>query len=100
MSFGNTTPTKFGKNFGLFLKYWNYCSERGGQYTSLEVNILKSFIYDKLKELWLTNQWNVDELNWICYALDHNHSRLDPTNLLNNQFAYLYHAKNSYHLKE
>ena len=51
MSFGNTIPTKFGNIFGLFLKYWNYCSERRGQYTSLEVNILTSFIYDKLKEL-------------------------------------------------
>ena len=50
-------------------------------------------VYENLKEEWIKCKWDIDELNWICYALDHNYSMLDPSNSETDQIAYLDHAK-------
>ena len=40
------------------------------------------------------NKWDIEELKWICSALDNNYSMLDLRNFLNDEFANLDHAKN------
>ena len=55
MTLGGTQPIKLGKFFGLFLLYWNYCSQRGCRLNSLEFSLLTNTIYVKLREEWQKN---------------------------------------------
>ena len=91
MTLGGTQPMKFGKFFGLFSLYWNYCSQRGRQLNSLEVSLLTNTIYVKLREEWQENMCDIEELEWVCTALDNNYDLLDPSNFLNDELAYLDH---------
>ena len=45
------------------------------------------------------NGWDVEELKWICAALDNNYDILDPTYFTNCTFVYLDHIKTCYYLE-
>ena len=47
-----TQPMSFGKFFGNFQLYWNYCSQRGITLSNLEVFIKAFFIYASLRKKW------------------------------------------------
>ena len=98
MTLGGTQPMKFGKLFGLFSLYWNYCCQRGRRLNSLEVSLLTNTIYVKLREEWQKNMWDIEELDWACVALDNNYELLDPKNFLKYEFAYLDHVKICFYL--
>ena len=93
MTLRDTQPMEFGKFFGLFSLYWNYCSQRGRRLNSLEVSLLTNTIYVRLREEWQKNMWHIEELDWACAALDNNYHFLDPNNFLNDEFASLDHVK-------
>ena len=93
MTLRDTQPMEFGKFFGLFSLYWNYCSQRGRRLNSLEVSLLTNTIYVKLREEWQKNMWDIEELDWVCAVLDNNYDLLDPKNFLNDQFSYLDYIK-------
>ena len=90
--------TEFGKFFGLFSLYWNYCSQRGRRLNSLEVSLLTNGIYVNLGEEQQKNMWNIIELDWACAALDNNYDLLNPNNFLNDEFFYLDHVKTCFYL--
>lgn len=92
MTLGGTLPVGFGKCFGYFQKSCNYCRQREVHYSSLEVFVLTSIIFMKLEQEWKKDKWDIEELKWNCSALDNNYSMLDPSNFLNEHFAYLDHA--------
>ena len=45
------------------------------------------------------NGWDVEELKWICVALDHTYDILNPNYFTNCRFAYLDHIKTCYYLE-
>ena len=52
MAWIESEPVTFGKMFGLFQLYWNYCLQRGQQLNPFEVLILTNATYIKLKDEW------------------------------------------------
>ena len=98
MTLGGTQTMKFGKFFGLFSLYWNYCSQRGRWLNSLEVSLLTNTIYVKLREEWQKNMWTIEELDCACATLDNNYDLLDPNNFVKDEFAYLDHVKTCFYL--
>ena len=53
MTWTDTRPVTFGKIFGLFNLYWNYCLERERQeLNEIEFSTLTKFTYDKLAREW------------------------------------------------
>ena len=79
MTFTNTTPISFGSFFGLFYKYWDYASKRGTQYTAFEVLILTNVLCMDLRTKWENLNWNIEELNYICLAIDNNSEDFNPS---------------------
>ena len=49
MTLGGTQPMKFGRVFGSFSLYWDYCSQRGCWLNSLEVSLLKKYHLCKIE---------------------------------------------------
>ena len=90
---------KFGKFFPLFELYWDFCREREKGSNPTEILILTMTVYERLKKEWINHKWEIDELNWICHALDHNDSMCDPSNFETRQIAYLDHAKTCFYLE-
>ena len=89
MTWTETRPVTFGKFFGLFNLYWNYCLQRRRQ----------ELTYDKLASEWFKFTWDIQELNWICLALEDNDNNiLNPNNFQTDGFAYLDHQKTCYYL--
>ena len=70
MTFTKPNSVSFRKFFGLFYKYWDYLSKRGTQYTAFEVLMLTNAIYMDLRLKWENEKWDIEELNYICQALD------------------------------
>ena len=52
-----------------------------------------------MKKEWLSFKWYMDELDWICDALDEGSSMLNPYNFLNSPIAFIDHAKTCYLLE-
>lgn len=52
MTLGETQPVTFGKIFGYFALYWNYCRQLGVHYNNLEVFVLTKQLYEKLEIDW------------------------------------------------
>ena len=95
-TFTKTKPVSFGNLFGLFYKYWDYTSKRGTQYSALEVLLLTNVIYMDLRSKWEKQKWDIEELNYICLALDNNYEDFDPTFYTDCRYAYLDHIKTYY----
>ena len=45
---------------------------------------------------WLDNDWDVEELEFWCLAMDQMPDELDPNNFVNSQYSYLITLKNYY----
>ena len=99
MTLGETQPVTFGKFFGYFALYWNYCRQLGVRYNNLEVFVLTKQLYEKLEIDWKKNKWDIQELIWICYAIEQNYGMLNPANFLNDECAYVNLAKNYFYLE-
>ena len=95
-------PVTFGKIFGLFSLYWNYCLQRRRQeLNEIEFFTLAKCTYDKLASGWFKFKWDIQELNWICLAMEDNDNNiLNPNNFLTDCFAYLDHLKTCYYLNK
>ena len=100
MTFLKPNSASFGKFFGLFFKYWDYASKRGNRYTAFEVLMLTNVIYMDLRSKWENQNWDIEELNYICHALDNNCEDLDLHVLTDHQSAYLDHIKTWYYLEK
>lgn len=98
MTFGGNGPVSFGKFFEYFERYWYYCQQSGVRYNSLEVFLYTKNQYTRLREDWEKYTWDIEQLDQICYAIDNNHDMLDPSNFLNDEWAYVNHAKNCFYL--
>ena len=94
MTFTKPNSVSFGKFFSLFYKYWDYASKRETQYTAFEVLMLTNVIYMDLRIKWENEKQDIEELNYICHALDNNCEDLDPPFFTNHRSAYLDHIKN------
>ena len=101
MTWKEKQPVTFEKIFGFFNLYWNYgLQRRDQQINELEYFNLSKFFYDRLAIEWFKSKWNIEELNWICLAMDNNNDILNPNNFLNDKFAYLDHLKTCYYLNK
>ena len=56
--------------FQILFKYWDVCSKRHREYTSLQVEYLTSDFFQVLSSYWLKRKWNIEELKVICAAMD------------------------------
>ena len=83
MTLGSVQNVSFGKYFGYFQRYWNYCSERGNRYNDLEVFVKTSFVYGLLLKKWVENKWPTDKLKWICNKIYLKNSLFDPDVFIN-----------------
>ena len=52
-----------------------------------------------LRTEWEKLGWDMEELKWICSALDNNYEILDPNYFNDCKFAYLDHVKNCCYLE-
>ena len=96
MTVGNEQIVSFGKYFGYFQLYWNYCSQRGNHYNDFEVFVKTAFLYGLL---WIENKWSTDELKWIWNKIYLKNSLFDPDFFINDEFAYRNHVKNCYYMQ-
>ena len=99
MTVGNEQIVSFGKYFGYFQLYWNYCSQRGNRYNHFEVFVKTAFLFGLLLQKWIENKWSTDELKWICNKIYLKNSLFDPDFFINDKFAYLNHGKNCYFMR-
>ena len=99
MTLGSVQNVSFGKYFGYFQRYWNYCSQRGNRYNNLEVFVKTSFVYGLLLKKWVENKWPTDKLKWICNEIYLKNSLFDPDFFINDECAYLNHVKNCYYMR-
>ena len=97
MTWNMPPPVSFGKFFGLFQLYWNYCQRRG-ELNDLTIFLLTSQVFVELKKLWKANKWDVKELEEICNSIHYHNSAYDPSDFRNDQVAYVLHVKNCYYL--
>ena len=96
MTGNNTKPMSFGNSFIMFWKYWDYTSKRGTDYNAPKVVLLTNVLFMDLRTQWEKNNWDVEELKWVCAALDHNYDILNPNYFTICNFAYLDHIKTCY----
>ena len=88
--FKNSNSCNFRKKNYLFSKHWEIVNKRGAEYSGLEVTVATSFIFDILRAEWVKNGWDVEELKYLCLAMD------NPNNFIYCQAAYLDDLKNYY----
>ena len=96
LNFRNKNICNFKKIFYFFYKYWEIVDRRGVEYSGLQVTIATSFIFYVRRVEWIENSWDVEELKYLCLALDNSHADLNPNNFVCCQAAYLDEFKNYY----
>ena len=92
----NLSSCNFRKIFYFFHQYWEIVNKRGVEYSDLQVTIATSFIFDILRVEWKENGWDVEELKYVCLALDAFCDELNPNNFIYCQSAYLEQLENYY----
>ena len=92
----NSNSCNFKKIFYFFHQYQEEVTKRGVEYSGFQVTVATSFIFDILRIEWEENNWHVEELKYVCSALDAFCEELNPNNLIYCQSAYLDHLKNYY----
>ena len=65
--------TEINSLFQILFKYWDVCSKRYTEYTSLQVEFITADFYQILSNYWDRNNWDIDELKVICAVLDVNY---------------------------
>ena len=88
--------TNVKKIFYFFYQYWEIVSKRGFEYSGLQVTVAVSFIFDILILEWEEKSWDVEELKYLCLALDVLCDELNPNNFAYCPTAYLEELKNYY----
>ena len=83
----------FKKIFYFFYQYWEIINKRGVEYSGLQVTITTSFIFDILRIEWEENNWDIEELKYVCLTLDNLCEELNPNNFIYCQYAYLDNLK-------
>ena len=86
--------------FRIFFKYWDVCSKRYQEYTSLQVEFITCELYQCLHDYWELKKWNIEELKTICAAMDVLYPCLNPYFFLDQKLAYIQHIKTCFILKE
>ena len=86
----------FKKTFYFLHQYWEIINKRGIKYSGLQVTVATGFIFDILRIEWEENNWDIEELKYLCLALDNLCEELNPNNFTYCQFAYFDHLKNYY----
>ena len=71
-------------------------NNRGVEYNDLQVTIGTSFIFDISSVEWVENSWDVEELKYVCLALDAFCDALNPNNFFHCHSAYLDQLENYY----
>ena len=82
LNFRNKNICNFKKIFYFFYKYWEIVDRRGVEYSGLQVTIATSFIFDVLRGEWIENNWDVEELKYLCLTLDNSPAELNPNNFV------------------
>ena len=62
MTLIETASVSFGKFYGYFERYWNYCRQREIRYISLKVFIMTHVLYEELVKRWIKMKWDIEEL--------------------------------------
>lgn len=62
MTLIETASVSFGKFYGYFERYWNYCRQREIHYISLKVFIMTHVLYEELVKRWIKMKWDIEEL--------------------------------------
>ena len=70
------------------------------QYTAFEVLMLTDVIYMDLRIKWENEKRGIEQLNYICHALNNNCEDIDQHFFTNQRFAYLDHLKTWYCLEK
>ena len=85
--------------FQLFFKYWDICSKRDIEYSSLQVMLITTELFSLLKVEWDRNDWNINELYCICHALENNNEDINPNLFFGKELSYLDFLKSWYYLE-
>ena len=79
--------------FYLFLNYWN-------KLLRLEKDTLRlNYFYDKLRNIWLKNNWCILELIKIHHRIDERDELLNPNFFGGKELSYVEHVKSCVELK-
>ena len=92
INFKNSDSCNFRKIFYFFAQYCEVVSKRGTEYSELAVTIATSFIFDFLRVEWV----DVEELKYLCLAMDNSPDELNSNNFIYCQAAFLDELKNYY----
>ena len=84
------------ENLYCFYQYWEIVTKRGFEYSGLQVTVAVCFIFDILRREWEQNGCDVEELKYLCLALDVLCDELNPNNVSYCPTAYLEEIKNYY----
>ena len=93
---GEMQPALFGESFRYFQSYWNLCRRRETIYPIEFFQFIKA-LFQYFENKWKQNKWDRKEFIWICTNIESGNDLLDPTNFIEQDFAYLNHAKNCYY---
>ena len=89
--------SNFRKIFYFFFQYWNIVQKRGINYSGLAVTITTSFFFfDILRIEWENNGWDIEELKYLCLAIDASCEELNLHKYVYCQVAYLDNIRNYY----
>ena len=88
--------SNYKKKFYFFFQYWHIVEKRGVELDDLHVTVRTSFVFHYLHLEWLDNDCDVQELKFLCLAMDQMPDELDPNNFVNLQYSYLVTLKNYY----
>ena len=92
--FRNYFSSNYKKICYFFFQYWYTVEKRGVELDDLHV--CTNFIFDYMRLEWLDNDWDVEELEFWCLAMDQMPDELDPNNFVISQYSYLITLKNYY----
>ena len=76
--------------FGLFRYYWFTVQRRENELSSVAVNIIWSYIFSYLKKEWIQKRgYSLEDLKYICPAIDVIYDEFDPTLFVNGSDSYI-----------
>ena len=96
INFKNSNSCNFRKIFQFFSHYCKIVNKRGTEYSELAVTVATSFIFYFLRAEWVENGWDVEELKYLCLAMNNSPDQLNPNNFIYCQAAFLDELKNYY----
>ena len=61
--------------------------------------LYRKLIFEYLEKEWTKNNWNANELIWICPNIERGNELLNLINFVFSDYAYVNHAKNRFYIK-